>query len=679
MSTLQTHRGAKAQRGAFRLQENNMAISLHKLLESRELCFYDIETFYKYSCWVFKFPNDKWEIVEFWPEGDERNRAATQKLWNIYQSLLKSYILIGYNCKKYDNIILLKLFEYGLNNVVTAQDINDLSDQIISQQTLKLANIPEGFLSYDVYNFKNHMPSLKIVGTLFGGDIRETPIPFTFKGELTKEQIADVLYYCKHDVSITELIFNSDLGQKYYEMENKMAEIAFNEVRDECRPDFVYKLYSTACDHYEEIVKIKTKYNYKAPDDSPEDEFEAVYPDVLGKVVEFVEDNEDPLAYIILNQLIDFFYDEDSFAVRVQSGGKDKMKLDLNLRDDVEVSYGQGGAHGTTPYPLFVKSGNGFKILHADFSAMYPSIMIAYDFFPPGLPIHIKEIFKKFAKARDEYKKLGDKVSSDAYKPILNSVPGRFRYQFSKLYHPATNFSICALGQTLITAMSLIVKGRLIQVDTDGIMVLCTDEEYDINVDLISKFSDMIDLKIKVEPFQWFAQQNIHSYAFADADGNVDGIGGFLGGKSDWDPNLMGIADVVHRCLTRGISVRAALREHIKENGVKFLTIVSKTTAKFHAFTIQDFKTGEVSKFNNRYLLSVAVIGTEAVKMGFSPVSVLKEGEGKTQKISSFPPVVVNINYLSDKVPLEIIDLNFYADFIMSKIDGIASLVGIKA
>ena len=659
-----------------------MAFSLHKLLESRKLCFYDIETFYKYSCWVFYFPeNDKWEIIEFSFDNGEQNKKATLMLLDVYQRLIRDYILIGYNCKKYDNIILLKLMEnlsMGVYGVIDSQMINDLSDQIISQQTLKWANIPEGFLSYDVYNFKNHMPSLKIVGTLFGGDIRETPIPFTYRGELPPEQIADVLFYCKHDVSITKLIFESDLGQKYFKMENKMAEIAFNEVRNECKPDFVYRLYSTACDHYEEIVKIKTKYGYKAPDDKPEDEFEAKYPDVLDEVQAMVSRETEHDELQKFTDLLHFFYDEESFDIRVKSGGKDGMKFEMELRDDVTVSYGQGGAHGTTPYPLFVKSGNGFKILHADFSAMYPSIMIAYDFFPPNLPNHIKEIFKKFANARDEYKAAGDKVSSDAYKPILNSVPGRFRYQFSKLYHPATNFSICSLGQTLITAMSLIVKGRLIQVDTDGIMVLCTEPEYDFNVDLISKFSKLINLKIKVEPFMWFAQQNIHSYAFADGDGNVDGIGGFMGGKSDWEPNLMGIPDVIHRCLTRGVSVHYALREHIREFGVQYLTIVSKTTAKFHAFTIQDFKTGQVSKFNNRYLLSVAVIGTEAVKRGFSPVSVLKEGDGKTQKISSFPPVVVNMNFLKDTVPLEIVDLDYYASLIMSKIDGIAGLVGIK-
>lgn len=650
------------------------------MLAKRKKVFYDIETFYRYSCWVFYYDeSESFEIVEFWSEGDERNKKSTIKLFSIYQEILKSYILIGYNCKKYDNIVLLKLFEDGCNSVISAQKINDLSDQIISQQTLKWANIPEGFLSYDVYNFKNHMPSLKIVGTLFGGDIRETPIPFTYKDELTESQIADVLYYCKHDVSITKLIFESKLGQKYFAMENKTAEIAFNEVRTECRDDFVYRLYSTACDHYEEIVKVLTKYNYKAPDDSPEDEFEAIYPmETMEKVKEMVSKECGDEGEEKFENLLKFFYDEESFDIRANSGGKELSKFDLELRDGVTVSYGQGGAHGTVEYPLYVKSSDKFKILHADFSAMYPSIMIAYDFFPPKLPSSIKEIFSKFAKARDEFKRIGDKDSSDAYKPILNSVPGRFRYQFSKLYHPATNFSICALGQSLITAMSLMVKGRLIQVDTDGIMVLCSSKEYDHNVDIINKFSSIIDLKIKVEPFQWFAQQNIHSYAFADGEGNVDGIGGFMGGKSEWDPNLMGIADIVQRCFTTGMSIKESLKEHIRKNGIKYLTIVSKTTAKFHAFTIQDFKSGAVTQFNNRYLLSVAVVGTKAVKLGFNPVSVLKEGENKTQKISSFPPVVVNVDFLDSKVPLEIIDLDFYVDFISSKIDGVSELVGIS-
>ena len=39
---------------------------------------------------------------------------------------------------------------------------------------------------------------------------------------------------------------------------------------------------------------------------------------------------------------------------------------------------------------------------------------------------------------------------------------------------------------------------------------------------------------------------------------------------------------------------------------------------------------------------------------------------------------MVNINHLNDVVPIEIVDLGFYVELIMSKIDGIANLVGIK-
>lgn len=656
--------------------------SLKEEVYNRKFIFYDIESFYKYSCWVFKTSDEnETEIIEFFTEEDGRNVESTKKLYKMYSTIIKRGLLIGYNCKKYDNLILLSLFPDGAcDSVINAKTINDLSDQIISQQTLKWANIPDGFLSYDVYNFKNHMPSLKIVGTLFEGDIRETPIPFSYRGDFTEEQLNDIKYYCEHDVDITKKIFYSKLGQKYFHMENKTADVALNEVRNECYPNFPYRLYSTACDQYEEIVKIKTKYGYKAPNESPEDEFGVTYPKkVLDNVESFLKKSgvEDSIMSKFA-EVLNFFYSKASYDTRVMTGGKDGLKLDVDLRDGVSISYGIGGAHGTVNEPLYVKSGNGYKILHADFSAMYPSIMIAYDFFPPELPPDVRAIFAKFAKARDEFKAQGDKESSDAYKPILNSVPGRFRYQYSKLYHPATNLSICSLGQTLITALSSFVSGRLIQVDTDGIMVLCTDEEYDHNVVLIHEFEKIIGLKIKAEPFEWFAQQNIHSYAFADCEGNVDGIGGFMGGKSDWEPNLMGIPDIVHRCLHTGQSVTSALKDHIKENGIRGLTIVSKTTVKFHAFTIQKFGTGEKETFNNHYLLSVAVIGDKAKKRGFDPVSIMKIGDGKVQKVSSFPPIVVNINKLSDKVPPDIIDLEFYANLIMSKIDGLADLLRIK-
>lgn len=647
--------------------------SILETIKERELCFYDIETFYNYSCWVFWTKENGFEVIEFGTNKEE-NLKATKKLVSKYRDILSKYILVGYNCKKYDNLILLSLFEHMEPELVTPQLINDYSSQIICDESLKWVKIPDGFLSYDVYNFQNHMPSLKIVGTLFGGDIRETPISFSYRGTFTKEQINEIVKYCKHDVEITRLIFESELGQKYFNMENKMAQIAIEEINTEARKKAMFQLYSTTCCHFEEIVKHNTQGTYRATNDSYLDEFLLKKPDVVESVMSMI-----PTRYREkYSEVVNFFYSRDMLSTRGRSDGREGMKYELELRDDVTVSYGAGGAHGTVPYPLFVASSGKYKILHADFSAMYPSIMIAYDMFPPQFPEKLKAVFKKFAEARDEFKRAGDKDSSDAYKPILNSVPGRFRYQFSRMFHPATNFSICAFGQTMITAMSCMMVGRLIQIDTDGIMVCCRDFEYEENVSRINEFSKRIGLKIKVEQFNWFAQQNIHAYAFEDECGNVDGIGGIMGGKSDWEPNLRGIADVVHRCLKSGRTVRECLVDHIKENGISGLCIVSKTTAKFHAFEMQDFKTGQITEFENRFLLSVAVIGTKAVNAGLKPVSITKIGDGKIQKIASFPNVVCNINRLSDELPLDVIDLNYYTSFIESKTNGILGLCGIK-
>jgi hypothetical protein len=74
----------------------------------------------------------------------------------------------------------------------------------------------------------------------------------------------------------------------------------------------------------------------------------------------------------------------------------------------------------------------------------------------------------------------------------------------------------------------------------------------------------------------------------------------------------------------------------------------------------------------------VAVIGTKAVAAGLKPVSILKEGEGKVQKISSFPPVVCNINKLTDEIPLGVIDVDYYVDLVSSKMEGLMDIAGIQ-
>lgn len=648
--------------------------SLADEIGSLRKIFYDLETFKTYACFCFRYEDDSTEEIEF-VEGDyQLNHRSTERLYEIYEKqILNKGLLIGYNNKKYDNIILLSLV-LTEHVQIDPDMINKLSKDIIETETLKYVSIPNGFFSYDCYNFKNHMPSLKLVGTLFGGSIKETPYSFSYKGTFDANMRKDVLQYCHHDTKITKMIFESELGQQYFDMENRMASIAYDHFKEKS-PQMVYRLYSGGGDHYETIINALTDYGYKAEVSSQSDLYLPKCPDII---------KNDVLKKLIPKQHWDkyenvkhFFYSEEMFRKRCDDYGNPR-ELECELLDGIVVKYGEGGLHGCTDNPLYVAADKDYTILHADFSAMYPSIMIAYDFYPPGLADHFKGIFEGFAKARDDYKKAGNVTLSLAYKPILNSVPGRFRYKYGRLNHPATNYSICALAQTLISVLSWIIKGRMIQVDTDGVMFVCRRDEFATNAKTIAKFCDIIKLKIKVEEFQWFAQQNIHAYAFADGEGKVDGIGGIFGGKSDWDPNLMGYANVVQRALQTGESVKDCVDYELQQNGTRGLVFAVKTTAKFAGFKITNIHTDEQEHYEGRFLLGIAVNAEKARALGYNVYDIKKVGIGKVQKISGFPPTAILIEHLDDNVPAEIVDTEYYAAQILSKMKGIADLMGLK-
>ena len=656
--------------------------TIQEILDERTVIFYDIESFKKYALFTFKNKGSQEVITVDFISGDTvHNKKSTEELLYYISEIIKDGVLVGYNCKKYDNIIILTIWNNAIgysgegDNILTPEAINKMSFSIIEDKTLNYASIPDGFMSYDVYSFANKMPSLKIAATLYGGDIRETPIPFSYLGVFDKKMIESVKFYCRHDVEMTEILFNSDLGKKYYQMNIKSCQIAYDEIAG--KNDIVWKLFSGASNHYEAVVGALTDYSYRAPtglsdyDLNYKEKYDVLrtFGMMSGKIEE-----KDASTF---HEIYDFFYSPESERERIQSAGKNLVTLDTVIKNSVKIRYGLGGAHGSVDNPLYVESKNGYKIVHADFQMMYPSIMIAYDIYPPELPSSLKSIFSKFAKYRISYKEKGDKTTADAYKPILNSVPGRFKYQFSRLFSPSSNFRICALGQCFITILAMCVRGRLIQVDTDGIMTLCKDEDYKWNLNCIQYFSELVGIKIKAETFDFFAQQNIHNYAFG-CEGKVDGIGGFFGGKSEWDPNLMGIQGVIQKAIVTGCSIESLVREDIKANGIRNFVFVSKTTAKFHAFKVLDVVSGKTEVIDQRFMLSVAALGDKAQALGLLPKKVLKLGEDKEQKISSFPPVVININKLNDDVPLECIDISYYVNLILSKMEGISSLLNLS-
>lgn len=167
--------------------------------------FFDFEVFPNWWCCVIGlYPQDdnipesiKNDFIVITSD----NSKAREELLSIMQNI--NYCNFGYNNKYYDNIIL-----NGIANGFTPRQIKILSDIIInpeaqyqSQEALRIAPFAKKKYQNFIYQdmFDDNDGSLKQKEACMQLDIRESNIPFD-KQDLTENDKAEIIDYCKHDV-----------------------------------------------------------------------------------------------------------------------------------------------------------------------------------------------------------------------------------------------------------------------------------------------------------------------------------------------------------------------------------------------------------------------------------------------------------------------------------------------
>ena len=108
-------------------------------------------------------------------------------------------------------------------------------------------------------------------------------------------------------------------------------------------------------------------------------------------------------------------------------------------------------------------------------ASLYPSLLIAYGFYPQHLGSEFVEIYKKIRTERLEAKHAGQKNKDTTLKLLLNSVTGLLQNEYSWLYSPFAVMQIRMNGQLLLLKLAemLIQIGcRMIQYNTDGLFLI---------------------------------------------------------------------------------------------------------------------------------------------------------------------------------------------------------------
>lgn len=497
---------------------------------------FDFEVFPNWWCCVIgRYPQDD-NVVESIKDDfivvSSDDSDARENLLSILSN--PEYVAMGYNIKKYDNIIL-----NGIASYFSPRQLRILNDILIDpekQYSTKEHSRIAPFVNRRYTNFvyqdmlDDNTGSLKEKEACMQLDIRESTVPFD-KEDLTDEEKLDVIGYCKHDVWASMMFYKVIL--KPFVATKLLVGKTFNIPESVC-----YK--STNANLAARALNAR---RVSMPD---ADKMTIDIPKELKQYITY------SLPANVTNRLC-----------------LSPEKFDAQLFEN-DVSYSNGGIHSVPIKPnhpklkkkdaswfLHVKSSDGWSLINVDAGSFYPNLMVNWNGLSRSIPrpadfvsmikrrLDLKSVIGPFEDKygkhqenapRDEYENyINAKEASQAYKLILNTTFGASGNKYLELYDPYMTTYTCRIGQLLLTALAnnlytTIGKKniKIIQTNTDGILIYIRDEYKDTMYEIGKQWEDITHIPLEFENEYQIWQRDVNNYVMGKQNGKVKTKGGFF-------------------------------------------------------------------------------------------------------------------------------------------------------
>ena len=454
------------------------------------------------------------------------------KKLNHYYEQHKNEIFVGYNCRGYD--------QYIFKGILCGFDPKEINDFIIVkhrdgwQFSDLFRQIP--LIIYDV--MPNPPVSLKTLEGFMGSDIRETEIPFDYKGKFTPEMIQQVLKYNKHDVEQTIEVFL----QRKNEFDAQLA---------------LVKEFGLPLVHIGKTQAQLAAIILGASRREFSDEWEIRLPETL--------------------QLSKYKYIADWFL------DLNNHRYDANLETDVAGVphvFGYGGLHGAKKQYNYV-CGPDETLVMADVDQLYPTLMIRYGLLSRAIST-INNKFEIILNTSLRLKKEKKKKQREPYKRICNITYGAQGDRYNPMYDPLHRNLVCVYGQVLL--LDLIEKledfCEIIQSNTDGILVKIKISDYERLDDTVFEWEKRTGLHMSFDEFKAIYQKDVNNYIAVDYDGNMKTKGAYVKGLSALDYDLPIINRAMKDYIVKGIPVETTINNC--NDLIEFQKIV-KVSSKYAA------------------------------------------------------------------------------------------------
>ena len=424
---------------------------------------YDWEVFSHDWLVVFKEPSKEHTVI--YNDVDELKGFFNQH---------KNDIFVGFNNRHYDDYIMKAVLS-DMNPKV----VNDwiITDEKQGWEFPGLNNIY--FLSLDL---RNDIPggvslSLKEIESNLGMSIEESSVSFDIDRKLTKEEIEETEFYCKHDVDATEQLYY----QRFDYIKSKLQIINAFKLPIKC-------ISMTNAQLTAEVMGARKRKYYD----------ENIY--------------DMPECVDVKDQEVLSFFANPQDATR---------SLDKEICG-IPHTLAYGGLHGAIENSHF--KGNLFNF---DVSSYYPSMIIMFDFMSRSVSDKNKPLYKKIRDDRFVYKREGNSLA-DAYKLILNTLFGAMGYVYNKLYDLKMNRQVCITGQLLLIDLLEKLKPyiHLVQSNTDG--VLFQTDNIEICRKIVHSWEEKTGLQMEEDTVDEIYQKDVNNYIMLEKNGDIKTKGGYV-------------------------------------------------------------------------------------------------------------------------------------------------------
>lgn len=584
-----------------------------------------------YDCEVFAH---EWLVVF-----KDKESGRYTRIWNDNDALCECIsddcIYIGFNSKHYDQFII-KAIVAGF----TPEEVKQVNDYIIQGgQGWECPLLEDVYLRFNNVDIRDDMQvglSLKAIEGHLGLPIQESNVSFDIDRPLTEAERRETEFYCDHDVDTTEMIV--DLRKDYLKNKINLGKLAG--ISD------VKAMSMTNAKLTAAVLKATPKKH--------DDERDYVYPNNLRR--EFIP-----------QEVFDFFDRMKDKSIPDDELFKGKLEITIG---ECPVTLGFGGIHGAIPN--FIWEENGSRIIrNYDVGSYYPHLITINGYTSRSIPS--PKVYEDVLEKRMEAKASGDKAKANALKLVCNTTYGCLLNKYNNLFDPLMARSVCISGQLylleLAEHMHREIEGlRIIQLNTDGIMVEFDDSDYDKVLEICDEWQKRTGFELEEDSIAKIAQKDVNNYVEVQSNGKAKAKGGYLvrgiapAGAFNVNNNASIVATALKEYFVNGKPVEDTVNAC---DDIFQFQIIAKAGAKYkEAYLLVDEAQMPIQKVNRVYATADPRYGK---------LYKVKAENDSTAKIEMLPDHCIIDN--NNELTIKDIDKSFYIEMAKKRLN---DFLGIK-